>query len=96
MKSVGLKILRNKLSEYVGRAACGETVLVTDRGRVAAALVPPQPDYNPFPSDPVLADLVRAGLVIPPTHSASGLPPRTPVVPFEDLMKEIDRDRRDR
>lgn len=31
MRSVGLKILKNKLSEYVRLAASGETVLVTDR-----------------------------------------------------------------
>jgi prevent-host-death family protein len=33
MRSVGLKMLKNKLSEYVRLAAGGETVLVTDRGR---------------------------------------------------------------
>ena len=37
MRSVGLKVLRNKLSEYVRIAASGETVLVTDR------------DLEPFP-----------------------------------------------
>jgi len=31
MRAVGLKILKNKLSEYVRLAASGETVLVTDR-----------------------------------------------------------------
>ena len=43
MRSVGLKVLKNKLSEYVRLAAGGETVLVTDRDRVVAELVPPQP-----------------------------------------------------
>ena len=41
MRAVGLKILKNKLSEYVRLAAGGETVLVTDRDRVVAELVPP-------------------------------------------------------
>ena len=31
MLTVGLKVLKNKLSEYVRLAAAGETVLVTDR-----------------------------------------------------------------
>jgi antitoxin (DNA-binding transcriptional repressor) of toxin-antitoxin stability system len=31
MRAVGLKILKNRLSEYVRLAAAGETVLVTDR-----------------------------------------------------------------
>jgi hypothetical protein len=33
-RSVGLKVLKNKLAEYVRIAASGETVLVTDRDRV--------------------------------------------------------------
>ncbi len=39
MRSVGVKVLKNKLSEYVRLAASGETVLVTDRDRVVAELV---------------------------------------------------------
>ena len=42
MRAVGLKVLKNKLSEYVRLAAEGETVLVTDRDRVVAELVPPR------------------------------------------------------
>ena len=38
MRAVGLKILKNKLSEYVRLAASGETVLVTDRDRVVAGI----------------------------------------------------------
>jgi prevent-host-death family protein len=42
MKTVGLKVLKNKLSEYVRLAAAGETVVVTDRNRVVAQIVPPR------------------------------------------------------
>jgi prevent-host-death family protein len=42
MKIVGLKTLKNKLSEYVRLAASGETVVVTDRGRPVAEIVPPR------------------------------------------------------
>jgi len=31
MKTVGLKVLKNRMSEYAPIAAGGETVLVTDR-----------------------------------------------------------------
>ena len=41
MRSVGLKILKNKLSEYVRLAAGGETVLITDGDRVVAEIVQP-------------------------------------------------------
>lgn len=43
MRAVGLKTLKNKLSEYVRLAASGETVLVTYRDRVVAELPPQLP-----------------------------------------------------
>ena len=47
MRAVGLKVLKNKLSEYVRLAAAGETVLVTDRDRVVAELGPPVEGRRP-------------------------------------------------
>ena len=41
MKTVGLRDLKNRLSEYVRQVRSGEGVLVTDRGEVVAELVPP-------------------------------------------------------
>jgi prevent-host-death family protein len=41
MKRVGLRELKNRLSEYVREVRSGEGVLVTDRGEVVAELVPP-------------------------------------------------------
>ena len=38
MRSVGIKVLKNKLSEYIRLVAAGETVLITDRDRVVAEL----------------------------------------------------------
>ena len=43
MKSVGLRELKNRLSEFVREVRSGESVLVTDRGEVVAELVPPGP-----------------------------------------------------
>jgi len=62
MRSVGLKVLKNKLSEYVRHAAGGETVLITDRDRVVAELVPPQPGRSPLLADARLAEAVRESL----------------------------------
>jgi antitoxin (DNA-binding transcriptional repressor) of toxin-antitoxin stability system len=42
MQSVGIKVLKNRLSEFVRAAAAGQTVLVTDRGQVVAELVQPR------------------------------------------------------
>ena len=96
MRAVGLKTLKNKLSEYVRLAASGETVLVTDRDRVVAEIVPPQAGRGAFLGDAMLADAVRRGWVTPPTLVAAGVPPRKPVMKFRDLMVELDRDRSDR
>lgn len=96
MRAVGLKTLKNKLSEYVRLAASGETVLVTDRDRVVAEIVPPQAGRAAFLGDAMLADAVRRGWVTPPTLVAAGVPPRKPVMKFRDLMAELDQDRGDR
>lgn len=96
MRAVGLKILKNKLSEYVRLAASGETVLVTDRNRVVAEIVPPRPGLDRYLCDSVLAEGVREGWLRPATNPASGPPPRHPLVPFDELMQELQRDREDR
>jgi antitoxin (DNA-binding transcriptional repressor) of toxin-antitoxin stability system len=96
MRSVGLKLLKNKLSEYVRLAAAGETVLVTDRDRVVAEIVPPQAGRSPFLADALLAEAVREGWMTPPALVASGPPPRKPVTTFRRLMQELRRDREDR
>jgi prevent-host-death family protein len=41
METVGVRKLKNRLSEYIRRAKSGESVLVTDRGQVVAELTPP-------------------------------------------------------
>lgn len=61
MRVVGLKILKNKLSEYVRLAAAGETVFVTDRDCIVAELVPPRAERSPLLADARLAEAVRRG-----------------------------------
>jgi prevent-host-death family protein len=41
MRAAGIREIKNRLSEYLRLVAEGETVLVTDRGRVVAQLAPP-------------------------------------------------------
>jgi antitoxin (DNA-binding transcriptional repressor) of toxin-antitoxin stability system len=96
MRSVGLKVLKNKLSEYVRLAAGGETVLVTDRDRVVAEIVPPQAGRSPFLNDAVLAELVREGWLAPPILGGNAPPPRQPVMTLRELMQDVDQDREDR
>jgi antitoxin (DNA-binding transcriptional repressor) of toxin-antitoxin stability system len=96
MRAVGLKVLKNKLSEYVRLAAGGETVLVTDRDRVVAELVPPQQGRSPLVADALLAEAVRRGWITPPLFPPGDPPPRKPVMKFEELMRDLERDRADR
>ena len=96
MRAVGLKILKNRLSEYVRLATSGETVLVTDRDRVVAELVPPERSRSPVLADALLAEAVRQGWITPPALAAAGPPPRKPVTLFRDLLRELERDRSER
>ena len=97
MRSVGLKILKNKLSEYVRLAAAGETVLVTDRDRVVAEIVPPQPGHKAASHDEFIARGVREGWLTPAkVPPGTPFPSRNPVMTFEDLMKDLDESRADR
>jgi prevent-host-death family protein len=63
MKTVGVRELKNKLSEYLRRVRLGESVLVTDRGEVVAELLPPGQGQSD-PSVPAgLQSLAKRGLL---------------------------------
>ena len=97
MRSVGIKVLNSRLSEYVRLAASGETVLVTDHDRVVAEIGPPRETRSPMLADALLAEAVRKGWLTPPTLPATGEPP-TPerVAPLSTLLGELDADRSER
>jgi antitoxin (DNA-binding transcriptional repressor) of toxin-antitoxin stability system len=96
MKAVGIKALKNRLSEYVRMAARGEVVLVTDRDRVVAELRPPSTGRLPALDDALLAEAVRKGLLRPPLTAGAALPARRPRLPLADLLRDLDRDRDER
>lgn len=96
MRSVGLKVLKNKLSEYVRRAAAGERILITDRERVVAELVPPEGSRAEEVADAVLADAVRRGLLTPALRPPGPPPETEPVAPLSEILQGLDADRADR
>jgi antitoxin (DNA-binding transcriptional repressor) of toxin-antitoxin stability system len=96
MKSVGLKVLKDRLSEFVRLAAGGETILVTDRDQVVAELVPPRKGRNPFLGDLLMAEAVRKGWVVPPEVVCTEPPLGIPVAKLGVLLAELDQDRDDR
>jgi antitoxin (DNA-binding transcriptional repressor) of toxin-antitoxin stability system len=95
MRAVGLKVLKNKLSEYVRLAESGETILVTDRDRVVAEIRPPE-GRGPDVSDSVMAELIRKGLATPARRRLRRAPPNVPLIPLAELLRELDEDRADR
>ena len=95
MRSVGIKVLKNKLSEYVRAAAGGETILVTDRDRVVAELVPAKAGRKPESDEEFIARGAREGWLTPATEFGP-MPPRKPVMSHEELMRGLDEDREDR
>ena len=65
MADVGIRELKQRLSEYLDRAERGEVVRVTDRGRPKAML-------GPVPGRARIEDGVRAGWITPGTGSSLG------------------------
>ena len=63
MKAIGLRELKNRLSEYVREVRSGEGILVTDRGHVVAELNPPGHHASVNGGTPGLDALARQGLI---------------------------------
>lgn len=59
MAKVGVRELKNRLSEYLGRVKQGETVTVTERGRPVAELIPAHSSALRQRFEP----MIRAGLL---------------------------------
>jgi antitoxin (DNA-binding transcriptional repressor) of toxin-antitoxin stability system len=96
MLAVGIKQLKNKLSEYLRLVSLGETVLITDRERVVAELRAPS---NPSVNVSVihLAELVEKGLVRPPLSPPGTTSRRLPRrMPLEQLLADLSEDRSER
>jgi antitoxin (DNA-binding transcriptional repressor) of toxin-antitoxin stability system len=96
MKTVGIRELKNRLSEYIRLVRTGETILVTDRGEVVAELRPPG---TPTAEDshPLLTIAVREGRV---RAGASNRPDLYPelgkVLPEGTALRWLDESRADR
>lgn len=96
MLAVGIRKLKDGLSRYLRLVGEGETVLITDRDRVVAELVPPGGARSPQVSDAILAELLREGLVSPPMSRRRPPPSVPPVAPLDTVLAELDDDRAER
>jgi prevent-host-death family protein len=78
MRTVGVRELKNRLSEYLRQAKSGEGVLVTDRGQVVAELTPPGHGATDASVPAGLLALARRNLLTIGAPGATGLYPRLP------------------
>ncbi len=93
---VGLKVLKNKLSEYVRIAASGESVLITDRDQVVAEIIAPDAARAPRVADAQLAELIRTGLLSPPLARTQKPPRGAPLAALSAIVEELRADRDNR
>lgn len=96
MRVVGIKVLKDRLSEYVRMAAAGERVLVTDRDRVVAELGPPRDGASENIQDALLAEAVRNGWLRPPMLRTPEPPASRPVMTFDEVMGALGESRDER
>jgi prevent-host-death family protein len=75
MKTVGVRELKNRLSEYIRQVKSGEGVLVTDRGQVVAELTPPGHGATDAAVPPALLALARRNLLAIGAPAEKGLYP---------------------
>ena len=81
---VGVRELKAKLSEYVGRAAAGESVIVTDRGTPVARLVA-------FGEDAALERGIEEGWIEAPGRTSLGAATRYAAT--SSVQAALDEDR---
>lgn len=75
IKTVGIKDLKNNLSAHLRDVRRGAKILVSDRNAVVAELHEPTTAYSvPEALDPVVAEWIREGVVIPPAGKKAPLP----------------------
>jgi prevent-host-death family protein len=78
MKSVGVRELKNRLSEYLRQVRAGESVLVTHRGEVVAEITPPGQGTAGEDVPVPLHALARRGIVSLGAPSETSLYPQLP------------------
>jgi prevent-host-death family protein len=97
MKSVGLRELKNRLSEYVREVRSGEGVLVTDRGEVVAELIPPGSRVGEPGVPSALVALARRGeLTLGASNDAALYRKLPPLLKRHRAATLLDQERGDR
>ena len=97
MKVVGIRELKNRLSEYLRIVRSGETVLVTDRGDAVAEIRIPGSAPTDLNMSAGLMDLVRRGTVsLGAPNRADVYTSLPPLLPEGTAAKLLDEERGER
>jgi len=97
MKAVGLRELKNRLSEYVRKVRAGEGFFITDRGIVVAELRPPGAPAGPRDVPPGLYALVQQGMATLGARNDPALYLRLPrILPAGTVQRLLDLERGER
>ncbi len=97
MKTVGLRDLKNRLSEFVREVRSGEAVLVTDRGEVVAELKPPGQGGDEPGVPSALVALARRGcLTLGGSNDATAYPELPRLLKRHHAAELLDRERGER
>lgn len=87
MVRIGVRELRQHASRYLARVKAGETVEVTERGRLVALLVPPGPAEGPRDQ------LIAEGRLVPASAPWNPPPRRRATRPSGEILDELRGDR---
>lgn len=100
MRAVGVRELKNRLSEFLRLVEEGDVVLITHRDRVVAALGPPPSFQRTVEEGEAQAldrlarsGLLRAGSGTPASAQAPPLPPPSHAVDLQALLDDLRDDR---
>jgi antitoxin (DNA-binding transcriptional repressor) of toxin-antitoxin stability system len=96
MKVVGVRELKNRLSQYLQMARKGEYVLVTDRGQVVAEIRQADPATLADRVPAGLASLVSRGIVSLGTENDAAVYPLMKRIPgMPSALKLLEEERRE-
>jgi prevent-host-death family protein len=91
IKSVGIRELKTHLSKYLRNVKNGGEVIISERGRVVARIIPANKRSKP-PLETILLKLSEEGKIILPTVYKKSSPPlsrkKIEGSPFSDAVRE--------
>lgn len=97
MQTIDIKTFESKLEALLAAVANGETLKITEDGKVVARVIPPDDAPRAATESAVLQRLIAEGVVTPAKIGPDApLPPRHPTISLEELMRDLDESRSDR